>query len=114
MQVSNLGLALAGGAFFALVAFIAHTESGDQRQPRYETDGNPNLGYVIDSLNTGEHYFHPDDCVNGQCVTFLPHRYPRYPGIELTALIHHGMNAMRKPAPQDDDWRTMPPGEMAW
>lgn len=104
-----------GAAFALLLFFVAYGESGDSMQPRYETGGNPMLGKVIAHLDTGDgHYFAPRDCAPGQQVIFTPHRYPNTNGPGITALIHHGMDAMARPAPQDDDWRVMPPGEVDW
>jgi hypothetical protein len=115
MQVNakDAGFIAVGAAFAMLVFYVAYVNAGGGKQPRYE-ESNPNLGYVIDHLDTGSHYFHPNYCVPGQKVVFLPQRYPTTGGPNLTALIHHGMDAMRKPAPQDDDWREDAPSEMAW
>lgn len=108
----DLTLLAVGGAFALLVFFIAHSESGGSMQPRYED--NPNLGKVVDHLDTGDHYFNGSYSVPGQGVKFTAHRYPVTSGPNITALIHHGMDAMRQPAPQDDDWRVGAPAELAW
>lgn len=127
MAISDRDLCLlaVGGAFLALAGFIAHNESGDSRQPRYAaapvehagTESNPNLA-VLPQEALGDlypdNYFHPAYCVPGQGVKFMAHRYPRKPGIEITTILHHGVNAMMRAAPQDDDWRIRPPGEAQW
>jgi hypothetical protein len=113
----DIGLLAAGAAFTVLVLFVAWNET-DTGQPRYaETfsgNDNPNLATVLDRLDTGDHYFHVNHCVPGQGQVFTPHRYPHISGANITALIHGGFDSMRKAAPQDDDWRTRPPGEVMW
>jgi hypothetical protein len=110
----DVALIASGSAFALLILFIAWNESGDSRAPRYETNDNPNLGYVIDELDTGNHYFHPLMCIPGQKVVFTRHRYPTQAGINTTVLLNHGLDALRNPSPQDDDWRVRPPGEVMW
>jgi hypothetical protein len=117
MTPGNWGLIAAGGAFVALFAYMAHNESNPM-QPRHDETAdssvNPQLGFVIDQLDTGSHYFHPNHCIPGQSVRFTPHRYPTTGGAEITTVIHRGLSAMAKPAPQDNDWRVMPPAGVQW
>lgn len=112
MQPRDVALIATGAAAALGLLFVAWNESGDHGQPRYETDGNVNLGKVIDALDTGAHYFHPLMCVPGQDVVFTQHKYPLQSGVNATVLINSGFDALRRPAPQDDDWRTRPPGEV--
>lgn len=103
----TVGISLA-----SLILFIAWHQSGQPTQSRYELDSNPNLSKVIPILDTGEHYFHPAYCIPGQNVVFTQHRYPSQSGINANVLMSRGLNAMTLPAPQDDDWRQRPPGEV--
>ena len=46
---------------------------------------------------------------------FLPCRYPRTVGGEITNAIHHGYSSMRLPAANDVSlWMANPPSEVAW
>jgi len=113
----DAGLIAVGAAFAILAFFIAHSESGGNDQPRYEratNQGNPNLSELINRMATGDHYFHPDNCLLGQGQIFTPHRYPLAPGPNITNLIHYGFDRLGKPAPQDDDWRVGAPAEQMW
>jgi len=112
----QLGLILVGAAFAGLLFYVAYDQS-DKGQARYQSPKGfaVGLGFVaIDALDTGDHYFHPAYCVPGQTQIFTAHKYPEVSGGEISTLIHQGMDALRRPAPQDDDWRTMPPAEVMW
>jgi hypothetical protein len=47
-------------------------------------------------------------------VVNMPHRYPNVTGQNITALIHHGMEPLRKRAPRDSKWIECPPAEVMW
>lgn len=122
MRLSEKDMAiLAIGVAFSIVFFyMAHGES-DTGQPRYEGDSDTGattgfnvIDTYIDRLDTGDHYFPPAYCVPGQTQIFTAHRYPSVSGGSISTLIHQGFDALRRPAPQDDDWRTQPPGEVMW
>lgn len=101
---------------FTLI-YVARVRTDRTGQPRYESPGDelPTASFgVIDALDTGNHYFHPAYCVPGQTQIFTPHKYPNISGGNISTLIHQGMDALRRPAPQDDDWRVRPPGEEMW
>ncbi len=112
----DLGLIAVGATLVLLIGFVAYVEmdTGDKSQPRYEgalaTAGLS--GVVIDQLDTGDHYFHPNYCTRGQTQIFLPIRYPQVSGGNITALIHRGFDPMRRRAPQDADWLERPPSEV--
>lgn len=122
MQVNEKDLALlAVGVAFSVVLFYMARGESDTGQPRYEGDSDTGIatGFnvidtYIDRLDTGDHYFAPAYCVPGQTQIFTAHRYPAVSGGNISALIHQGMSALRRPAPQDDDWRTRPPAEVMW
>lgn len=120
MQLSEKDLALlaVGVAFSALLAYIAYDRS-DTGQARFESSTGITTGFnvidtAIDALDTGDHYFHPAHSVPGQTQIFTPHRYPTVSGGNISTLIHQGMSALNRPAPQDDDWRIRPPAEVMW
>lgn len=113
----DIGIVAAGVAIVAVIAWIAHNEAGGNTPSPVETADtnlNPNLGFVLDALDTGDHYFHPAYCHGNQDLIFLPHRYPHVPGANMSAVIHHGLDALRMPAPTDDSWRVGAPAELAW
>lgn len=43
-----------------------------------------------------------------------PHRYPNTTGDNISALIHHGMDPLRKRAPRDSRWIECPPAEVMY
>jgi len=50
-----------------------------------------------------------------QGYVYLPCRYPRTVGGEITNAIHHGYSSMRLPAANDISlWLSNPPSEVAW
>lgn len=114
----DLALLTVGAAFIIVLGYIAYDKS-DTGQPRYQSSTGIATGFnVIDTaisqLDTGDHYFHPAYCVPGQTQIFTAHRYPTVSGGGISTLIHQGMDALSVPAPQDDDWRIRPPGEVMW
>jgi hypothetical protein len=44
-------------------------------------------------------------------VVFLPHRYPRECGMNVSGVIHHGYSGIRIPEGPDSRWLTSPPSE---
>jgi hypothetical protein len=117
MQVDNRDLALigVGAAFILLLAYVGYTRTGKTGQPRYTSPGGAvtaGLFGVVDSLDTGEHYFHPAHCVPGQTQIFTQHKYPDISGGNISTIIHQGMDRLGKSAPQDDDWLKHPPAEV--
>lgn len=108
----DINLMAVGGAFLLLLLFIAYHETDNKGQARYQPSGqaNPALSY----LDSEGHWFDPELCVPGQQQIYTAHRYPTHPGHEITVLINQGLDAMSRRAPQDEDWRTMPPSEMSY
>lgn len=117
MRLDNkeVAFALTGAAFILLLAYLGYSRS-NAGQPRYESPGGSastaGLFGVIDSLDTGSHYFHPAYCVPGQTQIFTPHKYPDLCGGNISTLFHYGMDQLSRPAPQDNDWINYPPAEV--
>lgn len=104
-----------GVVLLGVLLYAAYTNTDRTGQPRYEAPTGLTAAFgVIDSLDTGDHYFHPAHCVDGQGVVFTAHRYPYVSGGNISTLIHQGLDALRQPAPQDADWIERPPGEVMW
>jgi hypothetical protein len=121
MQVDarDLGLITVGVGLVLLIAYVGNDQTQKTGQPRYSssagqglTTGLDVIDKAVDSLDTGDHYFHPVFCVPGQTQIFTKHKYPEVSGGNISTLIHQGMDALRKPAPQDNDWITRPPAEV--
>jgi hypothetical protein len=108
---------LVGVAFIVLACYVARDRTDNTGQPRYQTES-PVMASMsvamlgIDGLDTGDHYFHPAHCVPGQTQIYTAHKYPAVTGGNISTLIHHGMDRLSKPAPQDDDWLKRPPAEV--
>ncbi len=51
----------------------------------------------------------PEQIIGG--TVWVPHRYPRVPGLEITALINYGHATLRLPHSRDTAWITRPPSE---
>jgi hypothetical protein len=103
-----------GAAFIGLIVLVAHKRTENTGQPRYQNAA-PEVGLnvmAVDSLDTGDHYFHPNYCVPGQTQIWTAHRYPAVSGGNISTLIHHGMDRLKVPAPQDDDWIKNSPAEV--
>lgn len=120
MRVNSKDLAIVsvGVAFLAVLCYVAYDRS-NTGQPRYQSSTGIATGFnvidtAVDALDTGDHYFHPAYCVPGQTQIFTAHKYPTVSGGSISTLIHQGMDALNVPAPQDDDWRIRPPGEVMW
>lgn len=104
-----------GGLAVLTLGYLAYQKTNaSDIQPRYEGEaalaGLSGIMTVFEHLNTGDHYFHPGYCADGQTVVFTPHRYPQNSGGNITALFHQGFSGMANPAPQDADWMRQPPG----
>jgi hypothetical protein len=114
LDSKDFGLIAIGAAFVGVLILIARQRT-NTGQPRYQVSeaGMASLSVMaIDSLDTGSHYFHPNFCVPGQTQIWTAHRYPAVSGGNVSTLIHHGMDRLSVPAPQDDDWIKRPPAEV--
>lgn len=113
-------LIMFGSLIVLFIAHVGYQRSDKTGQPRYQgvpggtafVTGLNVVDTFISSLDTGEHYFHPAHSVPGQTQIFTQHKYPTVSGGNISTLIHQGLDAMCKPAPQDDDWRIAPPAEI--
>jgi hypothetical protein len=114
LDAKDYGIIAVGAAFIGLIVLVARQRTSTG-QPKYDADEAVMAGLavkVVDSLDTGDHYFHPAYCVPGQTQIFTPHKYPAVSGANVSTLIHHGMDRLCVPAPQDADWIERPPGEV--
>lgn len=114
----DAGLILAGAAFVFLLAYIAYDKS-DTGQARFQNATFATAAFnvvdkTLNELDTGDHFFHPAYCVPGQTQIYTQHKYPAVSGGSLSTLMHHGMDSLKVPAPQDNDWIIRPPGEVMW
>jgi hypothetical protein len=118
LNEKDLGLIAVGVAIVGVLVYIAYDQTDRTGQPRYQntpvTASLSVMDTAIDALDTGDHYFHPAFCAPGQTQIFIPHKYPAVSGGNISTLIHQGMDALRRDAPQDDDWLKRPPGEVMW
>lgn len=116
LNEKQLGMLLVGAAVVGVLAYIAHNESNAETAPRYDSPlaAVGVSASVIDRLDTGDHYFHPNYCVPGQTQIYTPHRYPVVSGGNISTLIHHGMDRLAVDAPQDNEWIKRPPAEVMW
>ena len=86
-------------------------------QPADERDGG--MASIMATLNPLDgsprhcHVAEPRHHYSG--YIYLPHRYPRTVGGNITNTIHHGFSSMRLPAASDVSlWMANPPSEVAW
>jgi hypothetical protein len=115
LSKDDLAILAIGVAFIAAAGYVAYCETDRKNQPRYEpTFSMASLNVECADQDTGDHYFHPNYSVPGQTQIFMNQRYPTISGHNISTLIHQGLSALNRPAPQDDDWRIRPPGEVMW
>ncbi len=110
----TLGLIAVGAGFIGLICVVARQRTEKTVQPRYQNES-AMQGFnamEVDALDTGAHYFHPNYCVPGQTQIWTQHRYPEVSGGNISTLIHYGMDRLKLPAPQDNDWIQRPPAEV--
>ena len=86
-------------------------------QPQDERDGG--AASVMARLNpldgSPRHCHIAEPRLHYQGYVYLPHRYPRTVGGEITNAIHHGFSSMRLPRNNDVSlWMANPPSEVAW
>lgn len=108
----TLGYLAVGLSTAVLLGYIGYNVNQSGMQPPKEF-ADASLNEQLDFL-TQDNFFHPHDCVNDQNMVFTRHRYPNVSGGNISTLIHHGMSALNKPAPQDSGWMERPPGEVMW
>jgi hypothetical protein len=118
LDARDLGLITVGVGLVLLIAYVGNDQTRKTGQPRFQSStqsvatGFNVIDTAVDKLDTGDHYFHPVFCVPGQTQIFTRHKYPEVSGGNISTLIHQGMSALCKPAPQDNDWITRPPAEV--
>jgi hypothetical protein len=103
-----LALALALGVIGAVTwQMLGQNPTGGFNQPPAQPPADDD-GARIRAYR--DHLCHPDEHLNG--YVYLPHRYPRVCGGEITNTIHKGYSSMRVPASQDVQWLIAPPSEV--
>jgi hypothetical protein len=114
LSKNETALLAVGGAIVLLGIYVVFCETQSNSQLRYETPAAVAGGFnlVFDELDAGCNYFHPNYSVPGQTQIFMRQRYPNVSGHNISTLIHQGLDALSRPAPQDNDWITRPPGEV--
>lgn len=111
------------GCVAGLVAYLAHYESGDMvTQPTVEPASETvfaalNAHVMEKGVDMGDNHARhewrrPDYDMQNDSVIKMPVRYPRVPGQNLNAIIHHGWDALNRPAPQDGAWLENPPADV--
>jgi hypothetical protein len=116
---NQMGGICVGVALAALLLYVAASESGGSaKTPAYEGD----TGSFFSGLDTmlckadqgdqcsGYEWKVPSEYQTGYVVS--RHRYPQLSGTNMTAVIHHGWDAMMRPAPADTAWIERPPAEV--
>lgn len=114
MDNKDIAFLAVGAAFVGLMLYIAYNETspaGKNDGLKYQTPVTI-VGMSLSELDTGPHYFHPRHTIPGQTQIWMRCRYPRVGGENISTLIHQGMSALNRPAPQDNDWITRPPAEV--
>lgn len=104
-------LIVALGALGVVVWFARKSMPYGGAQPRYQDEGVDIAGIFSDIHPdiTQPHFVRPEFHVGPTVVT--QHRYPAYPGQELSVLIKEGFAPLCRPRPQDYDWLAQPPSE---
>ena len=95
------------GAAVAVLAYAVYDTSGDDFN-----SVEPQLIGLAAQIDAAP--FTPNNCIPTQGLVFARHSYPSVTGGNISSLIHHGWDAMRKSAPQDRMWFEAPPAEVQW
>jgi hypothetical protein len=120
---NNKGLLIVVGlGAVGVLAYLAQQSTGERLSgvPQYQTEAqfdglNTDLGDRVNpdtplDMSLSTHFFVGGDCCPGQSLVKPRHRYPHVTGGNITAVINHGMDAMRLGSP-DNSWRVQPPSE---
>jgi hypothetical protein len=81
-------------------------------QPGWEPDGTVigEIDYTdLQNGGQGDHFVTPEQHIGP--VVYLPCRYPRHSGENLTCLIHQGFSSLTAPHFLDQSWAWQPPSE---
>jgi hypothetical protein len=110
------------GIAAGFIAYLAHFESGGTvTQPQTEDKdflvySGMNAHVMLQGLMGDNHPRHewrrPDYDEENGAVIKMPVRYPKVSGQNINAVIHHGWDALNRPAPQDQAWFDCPPSDM--
>lgn len=99
-----------------IILIYLYIQSGQHNsdQPRSQWDMNALAGVMYEKDlsygGSGDHMLSAEE--QDYPTVYLPLRYPGRTGHNVSTVIHHGFNAMMRPAPQDEDWMCNPPSEV--
>ena len=99
-----------GLGLVALFGYLAYVNVDVQTFPDVEIGARAGLGAPL-AMAPHEYVTSANSLVP---MVNSPHRYPNTSGANVTALIHHGMDPMRKRAPRDSRWIECPPAEVMY
>ena len=105
---NELGLVIVGLAIAVVFGYVAFLSVDVQTYPDIEIAGSARLNAPM-AMAPHEFVTSANSLVP---MVNMPHRYPNVSGGNITALIHHGMEPLRKRAPSDSKWIECPPAEV--
>lgn len=107
---NEAGLLIVGLAIAVVFGYIAFLSVDVETYPDVEIAASARLDAPV---GMAPHEF----VTSGNSLTpviNMPHRYPSVSGQNITALIHYGMEPLRKRAPSDSKWIECPPAEVMY
>lgn len=122
MDRDKATLAFIGVGAVAVMVYLAQSSAGQSilGVPQFETEAqftglNTDVGARVNvstplDVSAETHFFVGGYCCPGQKLVPPRHRYPLVSGGNVTAVINHGLDAMRLGS-ADNLWRVQPPSE---
>lgn len=104
-----IAVGIVGVGLVVLFGYLAYVNVDVKTQPDIEIAASARLSEPAIGMGRFE-YVTPANA-QGPVVT-LPHRYPTLTGCNITTLINHGFEPLRKSAPSDSRWIEQPPGDV--
>lgn len=105
-----MGLGIIGVGVVILLGYLAYLSVDVETYPDVEISAGAGLD-APSGMNSNEFVSSSNSLVS---VVNLPHRYPTVTGGNITSLIHHGLEPLRKRAPRDSRWIECPPAEVMY
>jgi hypothetical protein len=110
-QAHWIGLSAAAAVLaYLLYALRQAHPTGGFNQPQAQPVPDSDLNRLVSPHSDHPLFCQPEDHHAGYVYT--PHRYPRFCGGDVSAVIHHGFSPMRIPNIQDMQWLIAPPSEV--
>lgn len=122
MDRNKATLVVIGIGVVGIMVYLAQSSAGVSMLgvPQFETEaqfsglntdvgGRVNAGTPLE-ISAETHFFVGGYCCPGQKLVPPKHRYPLVSGGNITAVINHGLDAMRLGS-ADNLWRVQPPSE---